>query len=82
MTKVCAHMHACVRVCVCARVCVCEMSERYLQAEPVKKKRRRHYRCISLRAQHETQETASLIITYLSVCPPQGPPVTTADAPH
>lgn len=37
---------------------------------------------LSLWAQHETQETASLIITYLSVCPPQGPPVTTADVPH
>lgn len=36
----------------------------------------------SLWAQHETQETASLIITYLSVCPPQGPHVTITDVPH
>lgn len=70
---------------VLIRVCmhdVCEMSECYLQPEPMKKKRHRQYRCISLGAQHETHETASLIITYLSVCPPQGPPVTTADVPH
>lgn len=56
------------------------MSEHYLRSEPRKKKRQ--YRCISLWAQHETQETASLIITYLSVCPPQGPAVTTADVLH
>lgn len=37
---------------------------------------------LSLRARHETQETASLIITYLSVCPPQGPHVTITDVPH
>lgn len=67
---------------VLACVCMCEMTECYLQPEPMKEKRHRQYRCVSLWAQHETQETASLIITYLSVCPPQGPPVTTADAPH
>lgn len=37
---------------------------------------------LSLWAQHETQETASLIITYLSVCPPQGPHVTITDVPR
>lgn len=58
------------------------MSECYLQPKPIKKPKHRQYRCLSLWAQHETQETASLIITYLSVCPPQGPPVTIADAPH
>lgn len=67
-----------VRVCKHTRV----MSECYVQPRPMKKKRQRQYRCISLWAQHETQETASLIITYLSVCPPQGPPVTTADVLH
>ena len=69
-------------MCVCVCVHVCEMSECYLQPEPIKKQRHRRYRCVSLWAQHETQKTASLIITYLSVCPPQGPPVTTADVPH
>lgn len=65
---------------VLAHVCMhmCEMSECYLQPEEAPAAQM----CLSLWAQHETQETDSLIITYLSLCPPLGPPVTTADAPH
>lgn len=37
---------------------------------------------VSLGAQHETKETASLIITYLSLCPPQGLHVTITDVLH
>lgn len=70
MTQVCAgaHTHTCTWVPV--------------QPKPIKKQRHRQYRCVCLWAQHETQKTASLIITYLSVCPPLGLPVMTADVPH
>lgn len=58
---------------------VWETSEHYLEVEPMKKKRRRQYRCISRR---ETRRKASLIITWLSGHPPRGPRVTITDAPR
>lgn len=66
---------SCACVCVSARPLFASQAHEKEEAPAVQM-------YLSLWTQHETQETASLIIAYLSTCPPQGPHVTITDVPH